>query len=127
MGMMSVISISSQGPSGGNALFLQDATRNAVYFEKNKHGYFMYIGPGSEKTWNFEKYFDDPEGNWDELAKQVTNLYLVQKHPILDRCRHFQKGDLKKGVANTHFNADDPSETMFMDLISSANDFCIVF
>ena len=35
--------------------FLQDAGRNAAYFEENKPGYFMYIGPGSDETWNFEK------------------------------------------------------------------------
>ena len=51
--------------------FLQNAERNAAYFARFKPGYFMYIGPGSEKTLNFEKYPDDPEGKWDELAKQV--------------------------------------------------------
>ena len=34
----------------------------------------MYIGQGSEKTWQFDKYYDDPEGKRDELAKQVTNV-----------------------------------------------------
>ena len=52
--MMNVIPLYSQGPKGGNALFLQDAERNAAYFEENKPRYFMYIGPGSE-IWNFEK------------------------------------------------------------------------
>ena len=51
---------------------LQDAERNAAYFGKFKPGYFMYIGPCSEKTWNFQKYRDNPQGKWD--AKQVTNV-----------------------------------------------------
>ena len=33
---------------------------------------------------------------------------------------------MKKGVEKMHFNADDSSVLMMMDLISSANDFCIV-
>ena len=53
--------ISAKEPKGGEGLFLQDAERNAAYFGKNKPGYFMYIGPGSEKTWNFEMYPDDPK------------------------------------------------------------------
>ena len=107
---MNEIPISLLGPTGGNALFLQDAERNAAYFEENKPGYFMYIGPCS-KTWNFEKkHPDKPKGKWDELAKQVTNVYLAQKHPILERCMNFQKGEMKKGGAKMHFNAADSSE-----------------
>ena len=51
----------------------------------------MYIGPSSGKTWNLEKYSDDPTRNWDELAKPVTDVYLVQKHPILKGGINFQK------------------------------------
>ena len=39
------------------------------------------------------------------LAKQVKDVYLGQKHPMLKGCTNFQKGDLKKGGANMHFNA----------------------
>ena len=78
-----------------------------------------------QKLGTLKKHPDKPKGKWDELAKQVKNVYLAQKHPILERCRNFQKGECKKGGANMHFNADDSSENM-MDL-SSANDFCIVF
>ena len=39
----------------------------------------------------------------------------------------FQIGELKKGGANINFHADDASENMMTNLISSANDFCIVF
>ena len=34
---------------------------------------------------------------------------------------------MKKGEANMHFNADDSLVKMMMDLVSSSNDFCIVF
>ena len=62
----------------------------------SKPGYFMYIGPVSEKTWQFEKYYDDPKRKRDELAKQVTNVHSGQKHPILKGCISFQKRVLKK-------------------------------
>ena len=87
----------------------------------------MYIVPGSEKTWNFEKYPDEPRRERDELARQVTEVYLVQKHSILKGCTKFQKGALKRSSENMHLSASDSSENMMMDLISSANDFCIVF
>ena len=123
MGMMSEIPISIKEPKGGKALFLQDAERNAAYFGRFKPGYFMYIGPTSEKTWNFKKYPDDPKGKWDELAKQVTEVCLGQKHPLLKGGIDFQKGELKKGGTNMHFSAVDSSAKKRMDLISSANDF----
>ena len=58
---------------------------------------------GSEKTWNFDKYPDDPEGKWDELAKQVTDVYTVQKNSILKRCISFKTGELKRGCENMHY------------------------
>ena len=127
MGMMSEITTSSKEPKGREALFLQDAERNAAYFGSFKPGYFMYIGPASEKTWNFEKYPDDPKGKLDELANRVTEVYLGQKRPLLKGCIDFQKGELKKGGTNMHFSAGDSAVKKRIDLISSANDFCIVF
>ena len=53
-GIINEIAISSKGPKGSNALFLQDAERNAAYVGKLKPGYLMYIGPGSKETWKFE-------------------------------------------------------------------------
>ena len=51
------------------------SSRNAAYFNKFKPGYFSYIGPGSEKTWNFEKYFDEKmkiEMNWQNKLRMCT-------------------------------------------------------
>ena len=58
--MMKVIPTSSKEPKGGKALCVQDAERNAAYFARFKPRNFMHIGQRSEKTWNFEKYPDDP-------------------------------------------------------------------
>ena len=49
MVMMNEIPLFAQGPKGSSTKFLQDAARNAVYFGKFKPGYFMSVGPGSEK------------------------------------------------------------------------------
>ena len=61
-GMVSEIPISSKGPKGDRAQFLQDVERNSVYFAKFKPGYSMYIGPGSEETCTFERYPANPQG-----------------------------------------------------------------
>ena len=54
----------------------------------------------------------------DELAKPVMDVYLVQKHPILNGCINFQKGELQSGGENMHFSASDPSLKMMMGLIN---------
>ena len=42
---------------------------------------------------------------------------LCKKHPILNGCKNFLKGLLKKGGENMHFDASEPSEKMMIDLI----------
>ena len=63
----------------------------------SKPGYFMYIGRGLDKTWNREKHPDNPKRKWDELLKQVTDVYLVLKHHILKGCITFHNIELKRG------------------------------
>ena len=123
---MNEISMSSKGQKGGSAQCLQDAERNPVYLGRFKPGCFMYIVPGSEETWKFERYPDNLKGKLDELAKQVTDVYLAQKHSILKGCRNLQKGNLKRDGANMHVNASEASKWRIMDLTSSANDICIL-
>ena len=108
------------------------------YFSKTRKEMQLTSGSSTKETsctlvdvyknlGTLKKHPDNPTGKCDKLAKQVTDVYLVQKHPILERCRNFNKGESKKGGANIHFNADDSSVKMMMNLISSADDFCIVF
>ena len=61
---------------------MKDAEQNAAYFEKFKPGQLIHIGPGSEETWNFEKYADNPQGMCDESTTQVTKVYRTQKRPV---------------------------------------------
>ena len=126
MGMMSGIPIPAKGPKGGHAQFLQNAERSAAYFGKFKPQYYMYIGSGPEGTWTIEMCPDDPKGHWDQLAKQVTEVYRVQKYPILKGCSKFREGESKRGGENMHFNASDTSKKIIMDLISSVKDMCIL-
>ena len=120
MGMMNEIPTSSQGPKGDNAQFLQNAGIHAAYFEKFNPGYFTYTGSGSEETWAFEQYTDNPKGKWDELTGQVTDVLLVQKHSVLTGSKNIHEGEL-------HFNAGAASQKMIMELISSASDICLFY
>ena len=61
VGMMNGVPISPQAPKEGFEKFLQDAKKNAESFNKFEPGNFSYVGPGSEETWNFEKYADNPQ------------------------------------------------------------------
>ena len=69
-----------------NEIFLQDAERHAAFSRS-----FMYVGPGSKETWKFVKYTDDPREEWEELARQVTDVYLVQEACDLEKIQKFQK------------------------------------
>ena len=71
---------------------------------------------------DFCKNPDNLKEKWDELAKQVTDVY-----PILKGCIDFHAGELERGGENMHFSAGDSSARTMTDLTSSANDFCIVF
>ena len=99
---------------------LQDTERNAAYFWTFKPGHFEHTGPGSEKTWNFEKYPVDQRGQCDELAKQVTDVFFCTEASNFDQ---FPERRMKKSGENMLFSASDSSVKMMMDLISSANDF----
>ena len=54
------------------------------------------IGPGSEKTWNFAEYPDDPKGKWDELAKHVADVYLVMYQSRVHLERRHEKRRSKR-------------------------------
>ena len=90
-GMVNEIPISSEDPKKGHATYLQDWERNAAYFGKFLSGYFMTIAPSSEETWKFEKYTDNPGRTRDELARQVTGVFLVQKQPILKGSKNLSR------------------------------------
>ena len=62
--------------------------------------------------------------NWQSMLRNCISYRSIHSWR---GCLDFQKGEMKKGVANMHVNADDSSVTMVMDLISSANDICIAF
>ena len=62
--------------------------------------------------------------NWQSMLRNCISYRSIHSWR---GCIDFQKGEMKKGGANMHFNADDSSVTMVMDLISSANDICIAF
>ena len=118
----------SREPKGGDAPISERHRKKCSLFRWGKPGYFMYIGPGSEKTWNFEKVSRWPRRKIGWTGKgSCGRVSCVQKHPILNGCTNFQRGELKKGGANMHFHADDSSVKIMMDLISSASDICIVF
>ena len=85
MGMISEFPIHYARPKEGISKCMKDAETNVTFFDKFKPGNFMKIGPGSEKTWNFDQYPDNPRGKLDGIAQQGTQKYLVQKHPILRR------------------------------------------
>ena len=127
MGMMNEIPISSKGPKGCNTLFLQDAERNAAYFGELQLGYFMHIVPGSENIWNFEKYPDNVKRQMGSTSQTSYECVWCTAAIFRERMYQFSERVLKKDGENMHFDSSDPFKKMMMDLVSSANDICVVF
>ena len=96
MRIMNEIPISSQKPKEGCELFLQDAERNAPNLNRLRSRHFIYIGPGSEETSNYEKYADNSLGEWDQIAYGVTGMHRTQNHSVIKKDENFQKGELKE-------------------------------
>ena len=105
-----------------------DKTRNEMRLasESSSPGTSCTLVQVQKRLGNFEKYPDDPEWNWNELAKQVTDLHLVLKQTIWKGCRHFRKGEPKRGGENMHFIVSEAC-SMMMAHISSASGFFFVF
>ena len=66
---------------------MHDAERNEA-FKKFNPRYFMYIGPGSQETWIFERYRDNLRGKWYDISTEVTDSYTVDKSILF--CDDFQ-------------------------------------
>ena len=91
---MHEIPISSQGPKGVNAQFLEDAERNAAYFSRFEPGCFMCVGPSSEKTWTSEKKTDmTHQENEMCLHDKSLKYILYQNIQSLKDADNFPKGD----------------------------------
>ena len=68
----------------------------------------MYIGPGSEKTWNFEKYPDDPEGKWDKTGKTSYGCVSFAETSNHEWMYQFLGRRLEeRGCEHMHFSASD--------------------
>ena len=97
-GMMNEIVISSNESKGGKAIFLQDAERNAATSRGSSPDTSLY-------HWSrFGKGFE--LGRVSRLPKRKDH---VQKHPILNGCISFQKGELMKRGGKHALRADDVS------------------
>ena len=99
MRLMNEIPSSSQKPKEGCELFLQDADRNAPNCNRFNPVHFIYIGPGSEETWNFERYADNSLGERDQLAYGVTGMHRTHNHSVIKKDENFQKGELNRSSA----------------------------
>ena len=51
----------------------------------------VLVRPDPGKTWKFHKYPNNPKWKWDELARQVTDMYHAQKNFFLKGYRNLQK------------------------------------
>ena len=97
VGKMNGVPISPQAPKEAYEKFLQDAKNNAESFNRIEPGNFSYVGPGSEATWNFEKYADNPQGMSDKITRAVTVMCSTQGHLRDQRWSEFpREGRIEK-------------------------------
>ena len=129
MGIMNEIPISSKEPKGGKAQCVCETRKE---MQVTPRGSSLDISctwvQVRKRLGFFEKYSDDPEGKWDKLAKQVAEVVSCSEASNLEEDLSISRGgELKRGGANVHFNADDWSVKMMLNLISPADDFLYCF
>ena len=93
----------------------------------------MFFGPGSQETWNFEKYTDNPKGKWDEFPSQVTDVYLVQNNPVLKKMQELtKKENCSEKTETCTFNAgariaeDDKRSSLVQPVTSVCFAECVI-
>ena len=65
----------------------------------------VLVRPDPGKTWKFHKYPNNPKWKWDELARQVTDMYHAQKTFFLERIQKLaKKVRARFQKKNKHFN-----------------------
>ena len=89
-------------------------------------GYFMNIGPGSEKTRNLEKYPHNPEGKLWWTGEASFGCVSCTAASILERMYQFRERRSEERWWTMHFTVSGSSMKMMMNPIISANDFRIV-
>ena len=59
-------------------------------------GCWNFVGPGNEKTWKYDKWVGDPNGNWDRKASHSSNNTQRTWTPSPSRHHNFRAGALKQ-------------------------------
>ena len=92
---------------------LQNAALVVDYAGRFRTGYWVFVGPGSDHTWKFEKYeLENPKGNWDRKAPHILEVYSGSGHLVIPATTILEHGSLKtpKGKRNIHIDARDVDE-----------------
>ena len=70
---------------------------------------------------------DQPAGEWNRVARKMTQRFEETPHPIFCCAELFLKGDLKskKGKKTIHFQSTSPTKTLVIRTIFACNQLCI--
>ena len=120
MGVMNEIPVSSKEPKGGKAQFLQDSGSSSLDTP-------CTLVQDRKRLATLKSIQMTQKENCMNWQSKLRNCISYRSIHSWGGCLDFQTRELKKRGANMHFNADDSSVTMMMDLISPANDLRIVF
>ena len=94
-----------------------EATRD--YISKFRTGHFVWMGPGSEKVWQYDQR--TPPLTWQPRADAFMNIIEEAGHPIFTGGVSLGKGKLLDEGQNEHFAADWDNVKMLIQFIYDSN------
>ena len=72
MAMMNELEVTDK-PHKNDDLRFQQAQEVRDYVARFRPGYLIFVGPGSEKTWSYDKWdAENPNGSWDRKTPNMV-------------------------------------------------------
>ena len=89
------------------------------YISKFRIGHFVWLGPGSEKVWQYD--LRTPPLVWQPRADAFMDIIEEAGHPIFTGGISLRRGKLIYGGQNEHFTADWNNVEMLIQFIYDSN------
>ena len=113
-------------PHNDDDLHIQSAQELCDHAARFRRGYWIFIGPGTESTWKYDKrQTDTSNGNGDRKAAQILHTHEESGHPVVHGTHRLRVGHPQSKRENRQhpFYSSAEAVSMICKLIGSANRF----
>ena len=105
MGMMKELAV-TDSPRQSDKLDTQNAAIIRDHVGRSRPGYWVFVRPGSEGSWQCDKYdTENPQGKWNREAPQISEMHSASEHPMITATTIFEQGTRRKKEVETTFTS----------------------